>query len=109
MWPIHAEGAEMVKTQRTRRLAVLLVSFGIGCRCFYDFDRGLKTAKTTGQSRHFCKLFAALSLCRLNTSLTRHSSDTPLFRRGGSSTLSGSKESKHPYGGEPLEPRMSIE
>ena len=29
MWPIHAEGAEMVKTQRTRRLAVLLVSFGI--------------------------------------------------------------------------------
>lgn len=29
MWRIHMEGADMVKTQRTRRLAVVLVAFGI--------------------------------------------------------------------------------
>ena len=35
---------------------LLLVSFGIGLRCFADFDKGLKEAKTTGQLTHFCKL-----------------------------------------------------
>ncbi|VDB82969.1 unnamed protein product [Peniophora sp. CBMAI 1063] len=60
---------------------LLLVSFGIGLRCLADFDKGLKEAKTT---------------------------DAPLFRRGNSSTLGGSRESKH-LANEPLEERMSIE
>ncbi|KAI0318942.1 hypothetical protein OF83DRAFT_1163204 [Amylostereum chailletii] len=63
---------------------LLLATFIVGIRCFYDFDKGLKTAKTA---------------------------DAPLFKRAGSS-FTGNRtpgEPKDETFGAPLEPRMTIE
>lgn len=86
-------------------MLLLLATFAVGLKCFFDFDKGLYDSKTSGQLFPRCLCFPHHGLIFM---VLKRIIDTLLLKPRRTSAYNTPGEKPDPFG-QPLEPRLSIE